>query len=117
MLQYTGFTTMRGARQYSFSLHALDVPARFFTVVIDAAAFAPGLLKYQEGPEICYRKLWAALAAEEQDRPVCSGHRVTQSEIVAYKAAGRSRARTWTEEQRLDAKQRLKPIRLGHLMR
>ena len=114
MLEYTGFTALPLGREYAFALHGTDVPARSFTLVIAAAAFRPGLLKYQEGPDLCYGKLQAALAAEEVEGPVCPRQQVTESDIMAYRASGRAKARKPTEEQRLEAKQRAKVNRSSH---
>ena len=108
MLEYTGFTALALGREYAFALHGADAPARSFTIVIAAAAFGPGRLKYQEGPDLCYGKLQAALAAEDLDGPVRPRQQVTESDIVAYRASGRAKARKPTEEQRLEAKQRAK---------
>jgi len=111
MLQYTGFAIVPGGRLYSFSVPGHEAPARCFTVVIENAAFRPGLLKYQEGPEICYGKLLAALSTEEDASPLSPQQRVSEPEVVAYKASGRTKVRKWTEEQRLEAKQRFKASR------
>lgn len=108
MLVYTGFAIVPGGREYSFSVPGVNVPARSFTVMIREASFRPGLLKYQEGPGICYGKLTAALAAEPVDCPVCARQCVSETEVVAYHASGRAKARTWTEEQRQEAKRRFK---------
>lgn len=117
MLQYTGFSTVPGGREYGFSVLVHDTPARAFTVIIEEAAFRPGLLKYQEGPGICYGKLLAALQSEECDSPLCPRQRVTESEVAAYKASGTAKVRKWTEEQRLEAKQRFKASRAERLAR
>jgi hypothetical protein len=113
MLQYTGYRNLAGGREYAFALHAFEAPGRSFTVLIAAAAFRPGLLKYQDGPDLCYGKLQAALAGEELNGPVCSSQRVTESDIERYRAAGRAKVRKWTDEQRLAAKQRAKASRLS----
>ena len=108
MLEYTGFTALARGREYVFALHGADATERSFTITIAAAAFGPGRLKYQEGPDLCYGKLQAALAAEEMDGPVGPRQQVTDSDIMAYRASGRAKARKPTEEQRLEAKQRAK---------
>ena len=117
MLQYTGFAIVPGGREYSFSVPGHTAPTRSFALVIKDAAFRPGLLKYQEGPGVCYAKLQAALAAEDADCPLCPRQQVTESEAAEFKAAGRAGVRTWTEEQRLKAKQRFKAARAERLVR
>lgn len=111
MLTYTGFSVVPSGREYSFSLSARDTAARCFTVVITHAAFQQGLLKYQEGPGICYGKLLTALANEPTDCPLSTRQYVTEAEAVEYHALGRTKVRTWTEEQRLEAKRRFKAAR------
>lgn len=115
MLQYIGFVSAGGAREYSFTLSAKEVPSRLFTVSIANALFRPGLLRFQEGPEICYGKLMIALKTEEgQTHPLDCRQCVTESEVEFYRSAGKSKARVWTEEQRLEARQRFKTMLKQH---
>ena len=100
-------------REYSFRVPGQDSTDRSFTVLIANAAFRQGLLKYQEGPDICYRKLLSALAAEQDDSPVHLRQQVTESEVAEYTAAGRARGRNWTEEQRLAARRRFHANRVN----
>ena len=118
MLLYTGFSVVPSGREYGFSAPGPNTPTRYFTVVIKNAAFRPGLLKYQEGPEICYGKLLAALAAEQSDCPVCARQDVTESEVAQYQASGRAKkGPRWSEERRLEAKARFKANRAEGLVR
>ena len=117
MLIYTGFTVVPGGREYGFSVPGNNTPTRSFTVVIGDGAFRPGLLKYQEGPEICYGKLLTALAAEQSDCPLCARQDVTESEVAEYKASGRAKVGRWSEERRLEAKRRFKANRAQGLVR
>ena len=117
MLMYTGFTVVPGGREYGFSVPGHNTPTRYFTVVIKDAAFRPGLLRYQEGPEICYGKLLTALAAEQSDLPVGARQDVTESEVAEYQASGRAKVRRWSEERRLEAKLRFKANRAQGIVR
>lgn len=117
MLIYTGFTVVPSGREYCFSVPGRDTPDRCFTVIIRNAAFRPGLLKYQEGPGICYGKLLGALAAEQSESPVSVRQYVTESEVAEYQAAGGAKARRWSEERRLEAKRRLQAKRAAGLPR
>ena len=117
MLIYTGFTVVPGGREYGFSVPGYNTPARSFTVMIKDAAFRPGLLKYQEGPEICYGKLLTALAAEQSDHPLGARQDVTESEVTEYQASGRTKLRRWSEERRLEAKRRFRAKRAEGLLR
>jgi hypothetical protein len=115
MLQYRGFAIVPGGRQYSFAVSRIDASDRVFTMFVAEAAFRPGLLRYQDGPAICYRKLTSALADERDDSRVCGQQQLTESDVVEYRATGRAKARVWTEEQRLEAKQRFKASRGARL--
>lgn len=117
MLQYLGFTVRPATREYNFSALVKDSPGRAFTVVIDHSAFRHGLLKYQEGPGLCYGKLLAALEAETGDSPLCSRQQVTEGEASAYTLSGRAKGRKWTEEERLEARKRFNATRVQRIAR
>ena len=112
MLQYIGFVIAGGAREYSFELHAKESPSRLFTVSIASTLFRPGLLKYQEGPEICYGKLQGALGVEEEQTSTLGSRQcITESEVALYHSAAKPKARVWTAEQKLQARMRFKAMR------
>ncbi len=111
MLMYTGFALVPGGREYSFSLARHETPVRMFTVVVKDAAFAPGLLRYQDAPGLCYDRLLAALSAEENEAPISSHQLVTASDVGEYQANRKEKSRKWTDEQRLQAKLRQKENR------
>lgn len=117
MLQYTGFTVLPAGREYSFSVVLKDTPDRSLTVVIEDTAFRRGLLRYQEGPGICYGKLLAALQAENSDSPMSARQQVTEGEASAYTLAGRAKGRKWTDDERLEAKRRFNATRVQRLAR
>lgn len=107
-IQYVGFSVVAAGREYSFRVAGEDNEERSVTVTIENANFLPGKLKYQEGPDISYRKLLSALATEQSAGPTAPRQQVTRSEVTEYTAAGSSKARAWTEEQRLAARQRFR---------
>ena len=107
-IQYAGFAVVAGGREYSFLVPGPDNMGRAFTMLIQDSAFRRGMLKYQEGPDLCYRKLLSALAAEEGKSPLRSRQQVTESEVVEYTALGRTKGRNWTEEQRQAARLRFR---------
>lgn len=106
ILQYTGFSVAAGGREYSFRVHRPNEEDRGFSVTVDNAGFLTGKLKFQEGPDICYRKLLNALAAEDGDSPALARQHVTESELVDYKTVSSPKASKWTETQREAARQR-----------
>ena len=113
-IQYVGFEVLAGGREYSFRVTAQDEADRIFTVTINQAGFLLGGLKYQEGPDISYRKLRSMLAAEHTDSPMGLRQLVTESDISGYAVVGSGSAKTRkrTEEQRMAAQQRFRE-RLG----
>ena len=111
LLQYVGVSMIAGSREYSFRVADLLEADRFFTVDIQNVDFLPGRLKYQEGPDICYRKLLSLLEGELSNSPLCLRQQVTGSDVTDYTVAGSARSKKWTEEQRAEARQRL-PTRL-----
>lgn len=107
-LQYLGFSVVTGGREYNFRMAGEDNADRSFIVIVGNAAFLPGRLKYQEGPDITYRKLLSALAVEPGNPPMCLRQQVTESEVTDYTAAASPKARKWTEEQRTTAGERFR---------
>jgi hypothetical protein len=107
-LQYMGFISVPGAREYTFRFAEQGQPDRNFILVIDSARFLAGKLKYQEGPGIGYWKLLGALAAEEIDAPVAIRQHVTETETADYLAGSGGKKKSWTEERRADASRRFK---------
>lgn len=109
MLQYIGFICASNAREYGFTLSEKELPSRLLTVSIANNLFGPGLLKFQEGPEICYGKLLLALAGEATQSSSLSGRQsISEAEVGLYRSAGKSKIRVWTEEQRLKARLQFK---------
>jgi hypothetical protein len=113
-IQYLGFNVLAGGREYNFLVTVQDEADRTFTVTINQAGFLLGGLKYQEGPDISYRKLRGMLAVEHTDSPPGLRQLVTESDISGYAVMGSGSAKTRkrTEEQRMAAQQRFRE-RLG----
>ena len=107
-LQYVGFATVPNGREYNFRFAVQGQPDRSFIMIIDAAGFLSGKLKYQEGPGIGYWKLLGALAAEAGDSPLALRQHVTAAEIVDYSASSGGKKKSWTEERRADASKRFR---------
>ncbi len=105
-LQYLGFAVVAGGREYSYRLLGGADADRSCTVSIANALFLRGRLKYQEGPDISYRKLLAALAVEETDSAFSLSQRITDTEVTDYIGAVHVHSRLWTEQQRRAARQR-----------
>jgi len=56
-IQYVGFDSSDGFRVYAFHVIDATEEARDFTVRVQSAAFRPGGLKFQDGPDICFARL------------------------------------------------------------
>ncbi len=107
-LEYLGFSVLANGREYSFRVAGEDSADRSFTVIVVNADFLPGKLKYQEGPDISYRKLLSTLAVEQGDPPMCLRQKVTEADVADYIALGSARTRKPTEEQRAAARERFR---------
>jgi hypothetical protein len=83
-LEYLGFRNAEGRREYRLCARQ-GAETREYTVWIAHTAFAAGHAQLQDGPDICYRKLWRLLLGDE---PVDSGSvEVTAGELQEYRAA------------------------------
>jgi hypothetical protein len=83
-IQYLGFSAQAGGREYRFRVAGES--ERLFTLWIAAAGFAPGRLRFQEGPDISFRKLQSLLAGEAGN-PLAPRHILSDSEVDDYAAS------------------------------
>jgi hypothetical protein len=84
VLEYLGFRNAEDRREYRLSSRQ-GTETREYTVSIAHAAFAARHAQLQDGPDICYRKLWRLLVG---DAPFDSGRiEVTEDELKEYRAA------------------------------
>jgi hypothetical protein len=58
--------------------------SKTFVLVIENAAFASGHARYQDGPDICYQKLLAALAQAE---PAADRIALSEEDLFTYRHA------------------------------
>ena len=63
-LEYRGFRNADDRREYKLFARVAD-ETREFTVWIAHAAFAAGHVHLQDGPDICYQKVWRLLLTGE----------------------------------------------------
>ncbi len=108
VLQYLGFSVVAGGREYSFRVRIPEGIDRDFTIAVANAGFLTGGLKYQEGPDVCYRKLLHALVGELTGSPALPWQQLSESEVVDYKSIGPNKAQKRSEEQRVAARQRFR---------
>jgi hypothetical protein len=84
-VQYVGFTTENGARQYRLRVHEGDI-VREFVLAISLDAFIARRARYQDAPEICFLKLQRALTEGEGTLP--DAHlSISDLELEEYRTA------------------------------
>jgi len=108
VLQYLGFSVVTAGREYSFRVRVPEGIDRDFTIAVANSGFLTGGLKYQEGPDVCYRKLLHALVGELTGSPALPRQQLSDSELISYKAIGPNKAQKRTEEQRVAARLRFR---------
>jgi hypothetical protein len=99
-LQYVGVSMIAGAREYGFRVANQEEPDRLFTLIIEGVDFLSRKLKYQEGPDLCYRKLLGLLAVEQSDSPLHSRQQVSVSDVAEYVEAGSAKPKNRFEVRR-----------------
>jgi len=63
IVQFVGFEAGASARVYSFTVREPSAEPRDFALTISNTAFIDHLISYQDGPDICSRRLRRELAA------------------------------------------------------
>jgi hypothetical protein len=113
-IRYVGFAVVAKGREYQFRVAGPTVPGgnptdgeRFFTMGIAASDFAPGRLRFQEGPDVAIRNLRHMLATEG-GIPLEPHHFLSETNVNDYTAAGPAKNKTWSEEQRNAARLRVR---------
>lgn len=93
-IQYVGFSVTPAARLYNF--HVVDSlrESREFVVQVKAAVFLSTPLKYQQGPEICLRRLQRALEGESSGSRTPRRLEVVERDIQEYLQRPRPRKRS-----------------------
>ncbi len=83
-IQYLGFDTSPGFRNYAF--HVIDRPheARDFTVKIQSEEFRPDRLRLQDGPDICYARLAGELQRQTPESYSAACLMIGERDITNY---------------------------------
>ena len=66
LIQYEGFVVAGASRTYNFKVITAPGEARQFTIHVALESFRPTLLKFQDGPNICFARLKQELADETE---------------------------------------------------
>lgn len=83
-IQYAGFVVGGGSRFYNFDVVATAEQPREFTVELQSDAFRSSSLKFQDGPDICFKRVERELAKETHESRAQSHLEVGQQEIQDY---------------------------------
>jgi hypothetical protein len=83
-LEYLGFRNGPDRREYLLSVKSL-AGVQAYTIWIADAAFAARHVRFQDGPDVSYRKLQRVLQATEPTELRCL--EVTESELHEYRTA------------------------------
>jgi len=84
-IQYVGFNVGLGSRFYNFDVLGTAEP-REFTVKVQSEAFRLSPLKFQDGPDISFKRLEHELEVETQESRAKSQLEVGKKEILEYVA-------------------------------
>jgi hypothetical protein len=83
-LEYIGFRNAGDRREYILRAR-FGTDARDYTLWIAHAAFAARQALLQDGPDICFQKLWRELAVVESRSVTCVA--VTEADLASYREA------------------------------
>lgn len=89
-VEYVGFQTVGDCRHYQLRVRSAD-SSHDYTVSIPNALFAPGLAKFQDGPELAFQKLQREMAIDPE--PAAESFTVTPAEFEAFREAHRPHVR------------------------
>jgi hypothetical protein len=86
LVQYVGFETRAGAREYTFRVKDASEEAREFTLTIGNDAFVSHRARYQDAPSICALRLHAELSTSA-NHPSETHYRISDAELDSYREA------------------------------
>ena len=85
IVEFVGFQAGASARVYSFVVRQASAEPRDFTLTIANQAFTDHLISFQDGPDICSRKLRYELAANANDPPETRLN-ITDADLEDYRS-------------------------------
>ena len=83
VLQYVGFETKGAVREYSFTLRGSGGTSSEYFASIASDAFVTHRVRYQDGPDICSRRLRREFA-NQTDHPAFTCFSITDAELADY---------------------------------
>ena len=91
IVQFLGFEVKASTREYTFTVREAATEPREFTLTIPTEAFNERLLRIQDAPDVCSRKLHRELAAYA-NHPPDTHFAITNAELEDYRTARAPRA-------------------------
>jgi hypothetical protein len=85
-VEYMGFSTGETTRRYKLRVRKAGGETHIFTLSIPSEAFASRRVRYQDGPEICFRKLQLELSECGEILPELNMD-VTEAELEDFRLA------------------------------
>ena len=86
IVQFLGCEVKALAREYTFTVREASSEPRDFTLTIPTEAFNERLLRIQDAPDVCSRKLRRELATYA-NHPPDTHYAITNSELEDYRIA------------------------------
>ena len=96
-VEYIGFKSLATAREYRLRVHQAATATLEVTIIIDNTAFLSKLVRYQDGPEVCFHRLQREVAAATGTMP--ERLNVTDEDLEAYRVAHAPKASTRRKPQ------------------
>jgi len=84
-VEYMGFKSLESTREYRLRVHQGANVLQDVTIVIQNSAFLTKLVRYQDGPELCFHKLQRAVAGSTDTMP--ERLYVSDTDLADYAAA------------------------------
>ena len=86
IVQFLGYEVKPLVREYTFTVREAATEPREFTLTISAEAFNTRLLRIQDAPDVCSRKLRRELATYA-NHPPNNHFDITNAELEDYRSA------------------------------
>lgn len=86
IVQFVGYEVKDMVREYTFTVREASCEPRDFTLTIPTEAFNGNLLRIQDAPDVCSRKLHRELATYG-NHPPDTHYAITNAELEDYRVA------------------------------
>lgn len=86
IVQFVGYEVKAEVREYTFTVREVSSELRDFTLTIPTEAFEGHLLRIQDAPDVCSRKLRRELATHA-NHPPNTHFAITNAELEDYRSA------------------------------